>query len=82
MKRYQRRTRQRSHLKVEESYLNGQIKPRGTPGSARPDLYDPITGDVYDYKFTTNPGNGISSRQQIHNANNLPKIGQQVEINP
>lgn len=82
MKRYQKMTKQRTHLEVEESYLNGQIKPRGTPGSARPDLYDPITGNVYDYKFTTNPGNGISSRQQFHNAVNLPKTGQQVEINP
>jgi len=79
---YQGLTNQRTHLRVEISYRGGQPAKYGTKGSARPDLYDPNTGGVYDYKFVTNPGQGISTRQQMHNRANLPSVGRQVEINP
>jgi len=69
-------------LEVEASYLGGARVPRGTAGSARPDLYDPLTGNVFDYKFTIRPGRGIPLRQQNRNAANLPRVGQQLEINP
>jgi len=82
MKRYQKSTGQRTHLEVEESYWAGQRVSRGESGSARPDLYDPNTGNVYDYKFTNQPGNGLCAGQVAHNANNLPVVGAQVEINP
>jgi hypothetical protein len=54
--RYQQMTRQRTHLEIERSYLNGGRVSRGTSGSSRPDVYDPVSGDVYDYKFVRNPG--------------------------
>jgi hypothetical protein len=53
-----------------------------TPGSARPDVYDPVTGRVNDYKFTINPGRGIPARQQANNTRNLPHVTSQTEINP
>jgi RHS repeat-associated protein len=82
VKRYQRLTGQRTHLEIEESYLSGQRVPRGTKGSARPDVYDPTTGNVYDYKFVGTPGRGLSRAQQLKNQNNLPYVNRQVEINP
>jgi len=82
MEKYQQITGQRRHLEVETSYLGKTRVPHGTKGSARSDLYDPITGNVYDYKFTIRPGRGIPFRQQNKNALNLPKIGSQTEINP
>jgi RHS repeat-associated protein len=82
LERYQSMTGQRQHLLREQSYLNGQPVPRGTAGSARPDVYDPGSGAVYDYKFTVNPGRGIPARQQGNNARNLPNVTSQTEINP
>ena len=69
-------------MKTESSFLNGKSATRGTKGSARPDVYDEKAGDVYDYKFTTNPGEVISKAQQDHNLKNLPKVVDQIEINP
>lgn len=84
LQRYQKTTGQRTHLETETSYLNKNPIPvnRGTKGSARPDVYDPITGTIYDYKFVKNPGKGISQRQQNHNSNNVPFVTNQIEINP
>lgn len=82
MQRYQRMTGQKTHLKTDTSYLNGVQVPRGTAGSARPDVYNPTTGEVFDYKFTKNPNSSISQSQQNHNTNNLPYVTSQTAIHP
>ena len=83
VKRYQRLTGQRSHLQIEESFLGGiGGRTRGMPGSARPDIYNSLTGEVYDYKFTRSPTSPISARQQRHNAANLPSVTSQHAIHP
>ena len=82
LNRYQRMTGQRGNLVTEQSYLGGTQVSRGTPGSARPDVYDPASGAVYDYKFTINPGRGIPARQRAKNLRNLPNVTSQTEINP
>lgn len=80
--RYQQLTGQRQNLTTEQSYLGGTQVPRGTAGSARPDVYDPASGAIYDFKFTTRPGRGIPTRQQNHNLQNVPHVTSQTEINP
>ncbi|RZI32750.1 RHS repeat-associated core domain-containing protein [Pseudomonas orientalis] len=83
LNRYQRMTGQKTHLAVEKSYLKGVEVPKGTAGSARPDVYNKNTGEVLDYKFTKNPNGPISSRQQTNNNNNLPiKPPSQTAIHP
>lgn len=82
LNRYQRMTGERTNLVTERSYLGGSPVSRGTAGSARPDVYDPVSGAVYDYKFTVNPGRGIPTRQQNNNLSNLPNVTSQTEINP
>lgn len=56
--------------------------PKGTRGSARPDVFDPATGIVYDYKFLVKPGRGIGQRQANLNANNVPGVSLTIEVNP
>ncbi len=56
--------------------------PYSTKGSARPDVYDVLSGVVYDYKYVKNPGLGIPYRQQNNNLRNLPYVTNQIEINP
>lgn len=82
LERYKRMTGERGNLLTEQSFLDGSPTRYGSKDSARPDVYDPQAGAVYDYKFTKNPGNGISTRQQNHNASNLPNVTSQTEINP
>ena len=82
MKRYQSITGQRKHLEIEQSYLNGRQVQRGTSGSARPDVYNPQTGEVFDYKFTRDSSSPISASQQAKNANNLPTVSSQTAIHP
>lgn len=83
LQRYQRMTGQKTHLAVEKSYLKGVQVPKGTAGSARPDVYNKNTGEVLDYKFTKDPNGPISSRQQTNNNNNLPiKPPSQTAIHP
>jgi hypothetical protein len=84
LERYQRMTGQKNHLEGETSYLNKNpvAVPGGTAGSARPDVYNRTTGEVFDYKFTKNPNTGISSRQQNHNSANLPTVSTQTAIHP
>ncbi|MCZ9348131.1 HINT domain-containing protein, partial [Streptomyces sp. TRM76130] len=69
-------------LVTEQSYLNGAVVPHGTAGSARPDVYDPATGIIYDYKFLMNPGRGIGQRQANLNANHVPGAWLTIEVNP
>ncbi|MGW0131588.1 polymorphic toxin-type HINT domain-containing protein [Streptomyces sp. NPDC003299] len=69
-------------LITEQSYLRGVQVPRGTKGSARPDVFDPTSGIVYDYKFVQNPGQGISKWQADKNALNVPGVNLTVEVNP
>jgi hypothetical protein len=80
--RYQRLTGQRRNLVTEQSYLNGAQVSRGTTGSVRPDVYDPSSGAIYDYKFTVRPRRGMSLRQQGRNLRNVPHVTSQSEINP
>jgi RHS repeat-associated protein len=54
-------------LQTEVSYLNGKAVPYGTRGSVRLDVYEPSTGRVWDYKFTTNPSLSGSRVQRIIN---------------
>jgi hypothetical protein len=82
MKRYQRMTGQKTHLETEQAYLGGNKVPRNTVGSARPDVYNPQTGEVFDYKLTKNTSSPISNTQQTHNRNNLPKVTSQTAIHP
>lgn len=82
MRRYQKMTGQKTHLETETSYLGGNQVSRGTLGSARPDVYNPQTGEVFDYKFTRNSTSPISQRQQQNNINNLPKVSSQTAIHP
>lgn len=72
----------RQNLVTEQSYLNGVQVPRGTAGSARPDVYDPTSGGIFDFKFTIRPGRGIPTRQQNKNLRNVPHVTSQTEINP
>lgn len=67
---------------TEQSYLGGAPVARGTAGSARPDVYDPAEGIVYDYKFVMKPGRGISKWQADKNANNVPGVNLTIEVNP
>ncbi|WP_329456285.1 polymorphic toxin-type HINT domain-containing protein [Streptomyces sp. NBC_01497] len=69
-------------LITEKSYLGGAPVPRGTAGSARPDVFDPAAGVVYDYKFVKNPGQGIGKWQADKNALNVPGVNLTVEVNP
>ncbi|MYS21868.1 intein C-terminal splicing region [Streptomyces sp. DvalAA-14] len=69
-------------LITEQSYLRGLPVPRGTAGSARPDVFDPAGGIVYDYKFVKNPGLGIGKWQADKNALNVPGVNLTVEVNP
>ncbi len=78
-------TREKTHLQTEESFLAGESAAYGTKRSARPDVYDPNTGIIYDYKFIKNPGKGLSSKQINKNAQNVPNVPNvtnQYEINP
>ena len=68
-------------LVTEQSYLHGAPVPHGTPGSARPDVFDPSTGIAYDYKFTLNPP-GISQRQWDNNATHVPGLSLTIPVNP
>ncbi|MBI0520831.1 hypothetical protein F6Q07_22440 [Pectobacterium parmentieri] len=82
MRRYQRMTGEKTHLKTESSFLDKYSVSRNIPGSARPDVYNPQTGEVFDYKFTRDSTSPISQRQQQHNINNLPKVSTQTAIHP
>ncbi|OPZ88954.1 MAG: hypothetical protein BWY74_02928 [Firmicutes bacterium ADurb.Bin419] len=82
LKRYQNMTGQKTHLLSEQSWLNGNVVLRGTAGSSRPDVFDPLTGIIYDYKFVKNPGNGIPSAQMNKNLRNVPGVTNQLEVNP
>ncbi|MEV0036410.1 hypothetical protein [Streptomyces sp. NPDC050804] len=69
-------------LITEQSYLRKFPVPRGATGSARPDVFDPAGGIVYDYKFVKNPGLGIGKWQADKNALNVPGVNLTVEVNP
>lgn len=70
-------------LQTETSWLNHARVTRGTPGSARLDVWDVSTGTVFDYKFVRNPGLGLGTRQINHINNNGPLgILQILEVNP
>jgi RHS repeat-associated protein len=70
-------------LKTETSWLNNQQVPYGTKGSARLDVLDINTGDVFDYKFTIRPGKGLSQRQTNKILNQGPlNITNIKEVNP
>jgi RHS repeat-associated protein len=79
--RYQRRYG--GNLETEVSYIRGQRARYGQKGSTRLDVYDPITGDVYDFKFVKTPGRGISQRQQSKIRGHGPAgIVDIIEVNP
>ncbi|MER5181772.1 LamG-like jellyroll fold domain-containing protein [Streptomyces sp. NPDC002896] len=69
-------------LVTEQSYLGGVPVARGTAGSARPDVYDPASGTVWDYKFVLKPGRGIGKAQADKNAINVPGVNVTIEVNP
>lgn len=70
-------------LDAEKSWLNHARVTRGTPGSARLDVWDASTGTVFDFKFVRNPGLGLGTRQINHINNNGPLgILQILEVNP
>jgi hypothetical protein len=69
-------------LVQEQSYLNGVKVPKGTSGSARPDVFDEPNGIIYDYKFLLKPGRGIGKSQADKNALNGPGANLTIEVNP
>jgi len=82
LERYQRVTGQKPDLVAERSYVGGVRRSYGTPGSARPDVYNRTTGEIFDYKFTRNPNPQISPRQQARNQANVPFVTRQIAIHP
>lgn len=81
LKRYQSIYGSRG-LIPEQSYLGYIPVKKGTKGSARPDVFSPATGIIYDYKFLIHPGRGIGRRQADLNANNVPGATLTIEVNP
>ncbi|MGO1069770.1 RHS repeat-associated core domain-containing protein [Lysobacter sp. CA199] len=65
LQRYQEITGGNRNLLPEASFKNGRPENYGTRGSVRLDVYDPVTGRVWDYKFTPNPSLPPSRVQQI-----------------
>ena len=82
LERYQRRYGNR-RLETEASFKGGSPARYGEKGSVRLDVYDTQTGDVYDYKFTQHPGQGISQKQQDKIRREVPgTIHNILEVNP
>jgi len=70
-------------LETEVSYVGGVPKGYGTKGSVRLDVWDKNARVVYDYKFTTNPGKGLTTSQISKIVKEGPKsIAQILEVNP
>jgi hypothetical protein len=69
-------------LVSEESYLNKGPASYGDAGSSRPDVFNPSTGQLFDYKFVKNPGKGLRQPQMTRNLKNVPGVKEQIEINP
>ncbi len=89
LKRYQRITGKKKELIVERSWKydprtrKKELKEERRPkGSATPDVYDSLTGNIYDYKFVKTPGKGLGKEQIKKNVDNIPNVNQQIEINP
>ena len=79
--RYQDRTGDRRHLELEQRYIRGDEWKQGDglKGSVKPDVYDPTTGTVWDYKF----GNAQLQPSQVQRLEaRMPKLdGQPVTVN-
>ncbi|MCL1919446.1 MAG: hypothetical protein FWG14_14330 [Peptococcaceae bacterium] len=82
LNRYKRVTGQKPDLLAEQSYKNYTPTYRGNKGSARPDVFNDKTGDIFDYKFTRNPNPQISPAQQARNRANVPGVTRQTAIHP
>ncbi|HVJ26062.1 MAG TPA: hypothetical protein VM493_00925 [Vicinamibacterales bacterium] len=82
LERFQSMTGQKPDLLAEKSYLGGKRASYGTAGSSRPDVFNPATGEIFDYKFVRNPGKGLSAAQRAKNAKDVPGVTKQTEINP
>ena len=50
-------------LELEQNYWDHGPEEYNKKDSTRLDVYDTNTGDVYDYKFVVNPGQGVPERQ-------------------
>jgi hypothetical protein len=71
------------NLMRDENSKKSSLTPfYGIGGSARPDVFNPRTGELFDYKFVRNPGQGLTARQRAHNTANVPGLIRQTEINP
>jgi hypothetical protein len=75
-------TGQKLDLLPEESFKAFGPASYGEAGSIRPDVFNPITGELFDYKFVRVPGTGLSAGQRARNAANVPGLTSQWEINP
>lgn len=82
LERYQKVTGQKGDLVAEQSWRLGMPVNYGTKGSARPDVFNLSTGEIFDYKFVKNPGRGLSGAQRAKNRANVPGVTNQTEINP
>ncbi|MHC4331614.1 MAG: hypothetical protein ACYSWW_26210, partial [Planctomycetota bacterium] len=62
-------------LLPESSWLNGSRVPYGTRGSVRLDVFDPVTGMIWDYKFGIMPM-GATQKAKImkHGPSNMSAI--------
>ncbi|PYC21271.1 RHS repeat-associated core domain-containing protein [Pseudomonas mosselii] len=74
IERYQRRYKQRQHLESEKSWYQKRKANYSDKGSARPDIRDTNTNEIYDFKFTKNANSPISTRQQNHNIKHVPGV--------
>lgn len=69
-------------LRTETSWIDGEFVSYGKKGSTRIDIYDDLTKQAYDYKFTINPGKGLSQNQVNRIMRHGPGINSVREINP
>ena len=82
LNRYQRMYGDRG-LRTETSWLDHVEVNYGTRGSVRLDVYDANTGSVFDYKFVSKPGTGLSQSQTYKILLNGPEnIIVVSEVNP
>jgi hypothetical protein len=69
-------------LESEVSFLNKAKVDYGTCGSSRLDVFNQLTGELFDYKFVKEAGTGLRSAQRARNQNNVPNLKVQYEVNP
>jgi hypothetical protein len=73
LRRYQRMFDDRG-LRTEVSFFSGEEVRYGTRGSVRADVFDPATGQIWDYKFGTTPMTQRQIRRLLDNVKNATSV--------